>query len=234
MYCSLHQDEWINYLPIAEFTHNQRAHESTKMSPFMLLYGYDPIAIPTALPRSNIPTVESHVKELQKKRDEALAAHELSCQVMMRHIKGNYQPFKIGDKVLLEARNLNIPGTIRFFQQKRLGPFTIIEQIGPIAYRLKLPLKWKIHPVFHASLLTHYHENDIHGPNYERPSPDIIEGSEEFEVEKIIQHRKIGNQWQYFVKWKGYPSADNSWEPESNLDNAEDTLVQYKMKKKLD
>jgi len=208
--------------------------ESTKMSPFMLLYGYDPVAIPTALPRSNVPTVEQHVKELQKKRDEALAAHELSRQVMMRRIKGKYLPFKIGDKVLLEARNINIPGTVRFFQQKRLGPFPIIEQIRPIAYRLKLPAKWRIHPVFHASLLTHYHENDIQGPNYDRPSPDIIEGSEEFEVEKIIQHRKIGNQWQYYIKWKGYPSLDNSWEPESNLDNAEDILKEYKNKKRIE
>ncbi|EIW51218.1 uncharacterized protein TRAVEDRAFT_100017, partial [Trametes versicolor FP-101664 SS1] len=50
---------------------------------------------------------------------------------------------------------------------------------------LKLPITWKIHPVFHASFLTLYHENNTHGPNYTRPPPDVIDEQDEYEVEAI-------------------------------------------------
>ena len=87
--------------------------------------------------------------------------------------------------------------------------------------------------MFHASLLTPYHENDIHGVNDEELPPDLVEGQQEWEIEKITRHRRKGNQWQYFIKWKGYPTSDNSWEPETNLENARDLLQEYKDKHKL-
>ena len=56
---------------------------------------------------------------------------------------------------------------------KREGPFEIIDVLGPLTYRLNLPETWKIHNVFHASLLRRYRENDIYGPNYERPLAEL-------------------------------------------------------------
>ena len=52
-------------------------------------------------------------------------------------------------------------------------------------------------------------------PNYSRPPPDLIEGEEEYEVEKIVNHRHSGRSQtlQYLIKWKGYPEANNTWEP---------------------
>ena len=73
---------------------------------------------------------------------------------------------------------------------KRQGPFEIIEVLGPLTYKLKLLNQWRIHPVFHTSLLTLYRENSTHGPNFTLPPPDLIDGKEEFEVEVIIGHRK--------------------------------------------
>ena len=87
--------------------------------------------------------------------------------------------------------------------------------MSPIAYQLYLPVAWNIHNVFHASLLSPYHEMDAHGPNYSRPPPDLIEGEEEYEVERIINHQRTGRArtLQYLIKWIGYPEADNTWEP---------------------
>ena len=50
----------------------------------------------------------------------------------------------------------------------------------------------KIHPVFHVNLLSWYKETEAHGPNYEKPPPDIIDGEPEWEVEKIINSRLHG------------------------------------------
>ena len=73
-----------------------------------------------------------------------------------------------------------------------------------------------------------YHETNAHGPNYTRPPPDLIDGEEEFEVERIEQHRRHGRQrkLQYLIKWKGYPSSDNTWEPEGNV-QAPDIVKSY-------
>jgi hypothetical protein len=69
--------------------------------------------------------------------------------------------------------------------------------------------------VFHASLLSPYHETINFGPNFSRPPPDLIGGEEEYEVERILSHRRHGRsrKLQYFIKWKGYPESDNTWEP---------------------
>ena len=61
-----------------------------------------------------------------------------------------------------------------------------------MAYELELPSQWKVHPVFHASLLTPYVETAAHGPNYTRPLPDLVEGEAEWEVEAILAHRYFG------------------------------------------
>ena len=77
----------------------------------------------------------------------------------------------------------------------------------------------KIHPVFHVDLLTKYQETNAHGPNYERPLPEIIEGEPEWEVEKIINSRLHGRykKLQFLVRWKGFPPSEDSWVLESDL-----------------
>ena len=94
--------------------------------------------------------------------------------------------------------------------------------------RLKLPPHWRIHPVFHASLLTPYIETEAHGPNDRNPPPDIVEGEEEYEIEALVNHQKRGKQHHFLVKWKGYDDSYNSWTAISELRrNAKDILQQY-------
>ena len=77
----------------------------------------------------------------------------------------------------------------------------------------------KIHPVFHIDLLTRYRETAAHGPNYEKPLPDIIDGKPEWEVEKIINSQLHGRhkKLQFLVQWKGFPPLEDSWVLESDL-----------------
>src|SRR5216684_4075827 len=100
-------------------------------------------------------------------------------------------------------------------------------------YQLKLPPSWKIHNTFHTTYLSPFKETQEHGPNFLEPPPEIIEGQEEWEVEKIVNRRFFGKKKtkQYLVKWKGYSDAHNTWEPEENI-FANELIQQYKGKHK--
>ena len=59
------------------------------------------------------------------------------------------------------------------------------------------------------------------------PSPIVVDGEEEFEVEAILRH-KSSSPWRlYQVLWKGYPITEAGWEPESHLRNAPLILEEY-------
>jgi hypothetical protein len=87
--------------------------------------------------------------------------------------------------------------------------------------------------MFHANLLTPFKETEMHGPNYLKLTPDLINQEEEYEVEAIITHRKHGRWNQYLIKWKGYPTSDNLWKPKSNLKHAGKLLASFKQQRHL-
>ena len=66
----------------------------------------------------------------------------------------------------------------------------------------------------------------MHGENFPEPPPDLIEGEQEWEVERILDTRRYRSQLQFLIKWKGYSNAHNSWEPEKNL-NATELVKEY-------
>ena len=152
---------------------------------------------------------------------------------MLQRITNKFKPFQTGDKVWLESKNLKLWYKSWKLAPKQEGPFKIQKVLGPLTYWLELPKQWKIHPVFHTTLLSPYKENDTYGNNFTHPPPDLIDGQEEYEVEAILSHKQLGRGYSYLIKWKGYPSSDNSWEPEQNIVNAPELLPLYKRQHQL-
>ena len=103
---------------------------------------------------------------------------------------------------------------------KREGPFEIIDILRLLTYQLKLPETWKIHNVFHTSLLRWYKKNEVYRENYEQPPTQLDdEGQETYNVETILKHRRRGRNYQYYVKWEGYPIIEALWELEESFLN---------------
>ena len=123
--------------------------------------------------------------------------------------------FQINDQVWLEVTHLKLHHQKLKLAPKHYGPFRVTKEISPVAYQIALPPSWGIHNVFHASLLSSYHETTTHGPNFSRPPPELIDGEEEYEVECIANHWHHGRskKLQYLIKWLNYPEADSTWEP---------------------
>jgi hypothetical protein len=115
--------------------------------------------------------------------------------------RNTFTLFTIGQKVWLDTRNIKT-NYHKKMAPKREGPFEIEEALGPVTYRLKLPTTWKIHNVFHAVLLKPYVETEVHGENFSRPTPDILDGEEVYNVETILKHRRRGRSYQYLIKWE--------------------------------
>ena len=115
------------------------------------------------------------------------------------------------------------PGTPKLLP-KYIGPFKVQVRQGPLSYKLELPEHYRIHPVFHVSLLKAYKASPHRKPP---PPPDIIGDEEEFEVEDILQHRQKGRKTSYLVKWTGYGQKYNSLEPEECFAHAHDTIKAY-------
>jgi hypothetical protein len=110
---------------------------------------------------------------------------------------------------------------------RRYGHFKVAAKISDVAYRLQLPDTWKIHDVFHVSLLMPYKEMEKHGPNFLEPPPELIEGEPKWEVEQILGDRTYWHKKQFLIRWKGYVPAHDSWVDESDI-NAPDLLMDYK------
>ena len=188
IYCTSHPEEWLFAIHTLEFTHNNRRHADRQTTPFELMFGSSPLAIPYTFKNMKFPNLKDKMKTLQKNQEEVLAAHELARTRMAERGKSTFVPFKQGDKVWLDTQNIKMKYHKKI-RPKREGPFKIVKVIRLVTYRLKLLPTWKIHPVFHATLLRQYKETDVYGANFPRP-PDIIKGEEVYEVERILKHRK--------------------------------------------
>ncbi|KAJ8766072.1 hypothetical protein K2173_020588 [Erythroxylum novogranatense] len=122
----------------------------------------------------------------------------------------------MGDKVLLRLQ----PHP-RFY-----GPFTILERVGSMAYKLDLPPDSKIHPVFHVSKLKRYHV----GPLTTFPVLPSIPPDAPIYPLAILDHRVKGGIPEVLVHWSNSSPADASWE---KVQGIFDKFLDFKLADKL-
>ena len=230
-YCTYTQDDWAAKLALAEFTYNNSFHSTIGTTPFFALFGFHPtvdMAIgDTGLEGEALAATE-RVKIIleQRKALEERWVHAVEAQ--KKHYDKKHLPreFKIGDQVMLRAKNIHQLRPSKKLSDRYLGPLTVTEVVGHHrqAYRLELPKSYRIHDVFHVSLLEPYHRR---AGAVETLPPIEVEGEEEFEVEAIVAHRETTKGRQYLVRWKGYAPVDDTWEGQANLQNAQEKLKAY-------
>jgi RNase H-like domain found in reverse transcriptase/Integrase zinc binding domain/Chromo (CHRromatin Organisation MOdifier) domain len=204
------QNDWRKWLPMATVVHNNSRNSTTGFAPNELLIGWEPPLAVEQRSESKNQTAEEYLSNIRHNR--LMAIHALNRTAYKTNIPPNR--WTIGQMVWLKGRNLPLPYGTAKLAPRHHGPFKITKIISPVAVRLKLPIQWNIHPVFHTSLITAYTETPSHGPNFTQPPPDLIDGEAEYEVEQIRSHRTWGQckSLQYLIKWKGYPESDNTWE----------------------
>ena len=215
--------KWIDMLATVEMVVNSLPNRSTGYSPFFLMYGYHPV-LPVELLKgdetTNVETVEKFLGRTQEVWRSARAQMEKAIVTQKAYYDKKHRDvhFSVGDAVLLSTQNLRLKGIPHKLQRKFCGPYKILEKIGAQAYRLKLPDSWRIHPVFHVSLLKQWRPSTV------QPVPGEVELEDPdqpkfFDVEKILRwrwnSRSRRRQKEFLVLWQGYPMEDAEWIPAS-------------------
>jgi len=229
IYSNTNQNNWISLLPMAQLAYNNKEAEATGRTPFYANHGRHPHLFERTLPtETKAAEAEEMAQSIQKIHEEMKTKMEEKQQksIAYNNQKRKKAPqLERGDKAYLLTKNLRTTRPSKGLDHVKVGPFLVLERLGPVNYRLQLPSDARIHSVFHVSLL-------------EPADPDTplqetfyyqADQEEEFEVEKILNHRSY-NPREYLVKWKGYPESENTWEPEDNLQNCQQLLRSYKQR----
>ena len=234
-YVSPKHDDWDSWLPACEFAINDSVNGSTGKTPFFLNYGcHPPKPCMQGQTTGALPAAESFVENFDKALREARTALEAAQQRMKAQADKHRRDvtYAVGDKVLLNSRNICFKVGAKKLMPKWLGPFTVTQLVGrpghEVAVKLELPAEWRHHPVFHVSLLKPYIGNQRYTP----PGPvDWIDGEPMWKVERILDHqvKKVGKRtlYTYLIKWQGYSAEHNSWEPEGHLETCDELVAQY-------
>ncbi len=135
--------------------------------------------------------------------------------------------FTPGQRVWLSSKDITLTSLSRKLSPWQLGPYEVLERTGELTYCLKLPPFMRQHPVFHVDRLSPWQGNDINGNNPPPPKPIEVDNQLEYEVDEILDSRKYRNQLQYLVKWKGYDTGHNSWEPAPHLTHCPQLLQTF-------
>jgi transposase InsO family protein len=226
IYCNYQQDNWADWLKIAQYIINCHPSSTTKKPPYELWMGFIPRTHqPTRV--GNVPALEERKSKLLQARNDAQEAISKAQSLWQK--SPHFLRYHVDQQVWLEGTHLRTTHPTHKLRAKRFGPFKVLEVLSPVTYRLELPASWKIHNAFHAAVLHPYKETAIHGPNFPEPPPDLVKGQEEWEVDNVLASRRFGRNktLQYLVKWKGFSEAHNSWEPKGNLRNAGQLVQEF-------
>lgn len=105
------------------------------------------------------------------------------------------------------------------------GPYTVTETHPEAStYTLDMPNSPNIYPVFHASEMLPYKENDAElfpSREFARPAPVLTDEGPEWIVDEIIASRRCGRGWRYLVRWQGYSAEEDRWLPGSEVRKCE-------------
>lgn len=224
VYTDYTQSDWVELLAHAEICYNSTKHSTTKVSPLFALMGKEPrltewdVVIPSE--EGDSPAAHERALEMQKlhleMRDNILKAQEAwQKPYNKKHRDGS---FEVGDKVMLSSKHLRSLRPSKKLDHQHLGPFSVVEKINPVAYKLQLPSSMRIHPVFHISLLKPFVAR-IGASTSEQPFH--VEADVPRRPEAILRKRRRKGKSEYLVKWLGYPESDNQWRGRKDLEDFE-------------
>ena len=248
-FVSFTQDDWVDWLPLAEFAMNNQVNETTSISPFFANYGFNPrLGIEPPQPRP--PGLSDHMKKEYLRADAiALRFERILTQLtaLTRQSQERYEDnanarrdeaptFRPGDQVMVSLEHMATNRPKKKWDDKWDGPFPVLK-VYKGAVVVELPDNIKVDKTFHTSKVRLYQAPAIQGQ-------DEINAAERRNVKGRIARRdddgNIQDEWRfekildvhdedketsgltYLVKWKHYDEP--TWQPEEDLKDCKEVL----------
>ena len=165
-YASSTQDDWDKYVACAEFAVNNSYHESIQTTPFYLNYSQHPDTPFTVGVRQHVGSVAPHAVVYTQKLQDAVKAAKESLRAAQDRQRAYANQGRLDftlqpdEMVLLNTKNIKFKrvGNVgsKKLMPKWIGPFKVVNMVGNAAVKLELPGSYRIHNVFHVSLVKKY------------------------------------------------------------------------------
>ena len=223
-FVNYYQDNWDELLPIVDFAQASLPHEAIGQSSFQTEMAFEPRtsfdwkdiqATASASERLNRQEAQAYGRRIQEAwelaRSDMRLAQERYSKQANKHRR--LVDFGVGDKVWVFTKGWRTERPSKKLDYQQAGPYEIIEQEGH-SFRLQLPPNIKVHPVFHASKLRRDSDDPLPGQQLAEGLPIIVEGDQEWEIEKILGVRVVRKQLRYRVQWVGFDIDPDEYLPE--------------------
>jgi len=227
---------WEKYLSLVEFAYNNSYQSTIGMPPFEALYGrkcrspicWEEVGDRRLLGPDMVQETTEKIRTIRKRMRAAQSRQKAYADQRRRPLE-----FTEGDKVFLKISPMK--GVVRIGKRSKLGPryvgpFEVLERIGPLAYRLALPPEMeKVHNVFHVSQLRKYIPDPNHVLKY---SPLQIQEDLSYAVEPVQildrKEKQLRNKVIPLVKvlWRSQKLEEITWEPEEEMQRSHPQLFQ--------
>ena len=168
------------------------------------------------------------MKKVHKEAGVALKRTQEEMKKYADHSRRETEEWKRGDRVLLSTKDLVFKERpMRKLMERYVGPYVIEEVVLSNVVKLQLPTSMRIHLVVNVSRIVQYKEQ-VRGQKKEEGKPIEVEGAKEWEVERILNKKKIRGVEKYLVQWKGFTAEGDIWERKENLKNTGEALEEFK------
>ncbi|KAL0541199.1 hypothetical protein IC582_021238 [Cucumis melo] len=218
---------WDSHLHLMEFAYNNSYQATIGMAPFEALYGrccrspvcWGEVGEQRLMGPELVQSTNEAIQKIRSRMHTAQSRQKSYADVRRKDLE-----FEVGDKVFLKVAPMK--GVLRFERRGKLsprfvGPFEILERIGPVAYRLALPPSLStVHDVFHVSMLRKYVPDPSHVVDYEPLEIDENLSYVEQPVEVLAREVKtLRNKQIPLVKvlWRNHRVEEATWEREDDM-----------------
>jgi len=204
MFIDHRQEQWPEWLGMAEFAYNNKVHSSTQILPFRANYRQDSRMGFEGRKKGKYAGAEKFIEKMKQIQEETKAALGKAQADMKRYAdkkRLDIEEYKVGDLVMLSTKDLKYQMVGRRTEkltERFVGPYKMKKIVSMNTVELELPSIIKIHLVVNVSRIQRY-IGQVEEQKKEQPAPVIIEGEEEWEMERILNKRKIRGKDKYLV-----------------------------------